>query len=247
MTMKYLIGVSAGALMLAATAPAHAVLFEYFGEDLNPGFSVPAGGNAETARNSFLSGLVGVGTENFESNPLATGTPLALSFPGSAGAITATLQGNGLIENNAGGAGSGGNGFGRFNTTPGGSQYWEASNSFSINFSDPISAFGFYATDIGDFNGQVTLTASNGVQTDLVIPNTVNGPDGSLLFYGFIDTDNSYDSIAFGNTAAGSDFFGFDDMVIGDREQVAVSEPLTVAMVGAGFLGLAFARRRNQQ
>jgi hypothetical protein len=240
MKIKYLVG----ALALAFAGSANAALVTFFGEDLNPGLTVPAGGNAENARNAFLSNLVGVGTETFEGFALGTGTPLAISFPGSVGAITATISGNGLVENNAGGAGSGGNAFGRFNTTPGGSQYWEASSVFTIAFSAPISAFGFYATDIGDFNGQVTLQASNGVVTNLVIPNTVLGPDGSLLFYGFIDTVNSYTSIVFGNTAAGVDFFGFDDMIIGDRQQVRTPEPFTGALLGAGLLGLALCRRR---
>lgn len=245
MKIKLLASTSVSVIALAFAGTANAALLEFFGEDLNPGFSVPAGGSAETARNLFLSNLVGVGTETFEGFAVGTGTPLAIDFPGSGGAITATISGNGLVENNAGNGGSGGNAFGRFNTTPGGSQYWEASSAFSIDFSSPISAFGFYATDIGDFNGQVTLQATNGVVTNLTIPNTISGPDGSLLFYGFIDTVNSYTSLVFGNTAAGTDFFGFDDMVIGDQEQVEVpvTEPFTAALLGAGLLGFALRRR----
>lgn len=242
-TMRYAISIAAGGMLLHMPS-AHAVLVEYFGEDLNPGFSVPAGGNAETARNNFLGDLAGVGNEDFEGFVVGTGTPLNINFPGSSGAITATISGTGVVENDAGDAGSGGNGFGRFNTSPGGDQYWEAAQSFSIAFSDPIAAFGFYATDIGDFNGQVTLQASNGVATDLTIPNTINGPDGSLLFYGFIDDVNTYTSISFGNTAAGSDFFGFDDMVIGDPNQIVrVPEPGVLLLMGAGLAAFGFSRR----
>lgn len=245
MEIKKLTGALLGSALLCGATSANAVFTSYFGEDLNPGFTVPVGGNAATARANFLGNLSGgVGNQDFESFAVGTGAPLALSFPGSSGAITATLNGTGLVENNAGAGGSGGNAFGRFATS--GSQYWEATQQFSIDFSTGISAFGFYATDIGDFGGQVTLTASNGVVTNLVIPNTINGPDGSLLFYGFTDTSNSYTSISFGNTAPGVDFFGFDDMVIGDLRQIVASEPGAMALVGIGLLGMSLARRRRK-
>ena len=48
----------------------------------------------------------------------------------------------------------------------------------------------------------------------------MNGLGGSVLFWGLIDTDNPFTSLTFGNTAAGTDFFGFDDMTIGSVEQV---------------------------
>src|SRR5574341_658803 len=58
--------VLAAVLCLAASA-ASAAPVVLFGEDLSPGGTVPAGGAAETARNSFLSQLVGVGNQDFES------------------------------------------------------------------------------------------------------------------------------------------------------------------------------------
>jgi hypothetical protein len=221
------------------TLSAQAILTEYFGEDLTPGGTVPAGGNAITARNNFLSSLSGVGNEDFESLTLGSFAPFNLSFPGSTGSITATLTNGGPAEIRNGGAG-------RFATS--GTQYLETDGgaSFNVALSDPISAFGFYGTDIGDFGGQITLAATNGTTTNLTVPNTINAPDGSLLFYGFIDTTNTYKNILFGNTS-GSDFFGFDDMVIGDPGQIRppVPEPVTLLLMGMGLAGLGFARKRK--
>ena len=47
--------------------------------------------------------------------------------------------------------------------------------------------------DIGDFSGQVILQLQNGGVTNLVIPNTINGPGGSVLFFGFYDTVADFD------------------------------------------------------
>lgn len=227
--------VLASALLVATTA-SHAAFTTYFGENLSPGGTVT--GDPVTARASFLSNLSGgVGNEDFESFGTGNTAPLNLSFPGSTGSIGATLSGDGQIRSASGA--------GRFATS--GTNYWENTGSFSLSFSTGISAFGFYATDIGDFQGQVTLTTAGGLAQVINIGNTVGAPNGSLLFYGFTDTTNVYTSITFGNTNAGVDFFGFDDMVIGDLAQIiATPEPGMLGLLAIGLVGAGFASRRRK-
>ena len=238
MSLKTLIAVAvlAGAAFSSQAAP---IIF--FGE--NQTNTLAIGTDPAAAQASFLSSLTGVGTEDFEDIGLGAISPLDILFAGSAGNITATMTGEGIVQ--------GGGSAGRFNTTTGGNNYWNVSGLFSINFDTAISAFGFYGTDIGDFNGQITveLLDINNIVTNLVINNTINGINGANLFWGFIDVNNAYTSIRFGNTAAGSDVFGFDDFIIGDRQQITVPgipEPATLAMFGLGMCGLLASRRQKK-
>ena len=222
----------------------------FFGEDLSPGATVPAGGSSETARNQFLSHLVGVGSEDFEG--IAAGTNangVVLNFPGSTGGITATLSdpsNQATVRNPALGC------CGRFPTS--GSNYLgNVTNGFNLQFSTGIGAFGFYGTDIGDFNGQITLWMTGGTPLNYTVPNTINAPNGSLLFWGILaeNAGETFTGVTFGNTAAGSDYFGFDDLVIGDLQQVRLNViPLPAAfplmLSGLGLLGFAVRRKQRK-
>lgn len=236
---KFLAVLATAALSTVFTAAAYAAPTTFFGQDQNPSSSTA---NSDLAHTQFLSNLSsGVGTENFEGIAAGNYGALALSFPGSTGNITANLSGNLLIC-----AFDGCGGAGRFATS--GSHYLDTSDAFTLSFSSPISAFGFYATDLGDINGDLTLLLSGGGTVSFTVP-TAGSADGNQLFWGFIDPLQSYTGIQFGNTSPGNDFFGFDDMIIGDlgQVQIGVPEPGALAMLGMGLLGmlsLVFLRRR---
>lgn len=240
-------------------APAHAAIQTYFGEDLhnNPSTQLAAFPNAANAETNFLSNLVGVGTETFETQ--SGGAPLNLSFPGAG---TATLTGgNGAVVSLANGVT---NGAGRYGITRDGGQserFWEVqaggSGNFVVTFSQAIAAFGFYGIDIGDFGGQLRLQTAGGSSVLLTVPNTVGGggsTDGSVLFFGFIATTlaETVTSVSFLTSTGGGDVFAFDDFTVGSIEQVqppgVVPEPMTFLVWGLLFgIGGACGLRRESR
>jgi hypothetical protein len=229
---------------VAINAPAHAAYLTFFGEDLGNGSTrLPSFPNADAARNTFFSNLVGVGTETFESFAGGTVPPLPINF----GSDTATLTGAGSVNNLPSGTFAG-----RYPIS--GNKYYEVSPGFGLTFSAPQAAFGFYGIDIGDFNGQITLnlTLAGGGSQLLTVPNSKNVPSGGVLYFGVIATDPSetFTGITFGNTASGVDFFGFDNFSIGRLEQVKpvpVPGALAGILLASGALGFTEARRRRQQ
>jgi len=223
-----------GGMFLAGSLQAAPVI--YFGEDTDGSLT-----NAQAAEADFLSNLTGVTIEDFEGLTAGDTFPINISF----GTTTATLTGTTIIGNT--GIADSGIG-GRFAVS--GTQYLNLgtsdANSFTLTFDAPQAAFGFYGTDIGDFDGQLTLSLDGGAAID--IPHTLNAPNGSDLYFGLIDVDNPFTTIQFSSGVL-NDAFGFDDFTIGTREQVVdndVSAPGSLAVLGASLLGLGIARRRRK-
>ncbi|HTS70529.1 MAG TPA: PEP-CTERM sorting domain-containing protein [Terriglobia bacterium] len=236
-------------ICLACSAlPLQAATVTFFGEDVNTagGSSItPTLANSNAAQALFFANLTGVGTETFEEFSQYTYLPITVTFAGAGDATLTDPTGTSFIE-------SGNDGAGRFPIS--GTQYLEtgAGSGFTISFSSPISAFGFYGTDVGDFGGALALdmTKSGGGTVLLPVGNTIgsNGStSGSALYFGFYDLTNTYTSITFDNTGSGGvDVFGFDNFSIGSLQQVTPTpEPGTLAFLGMGLLGLIIRRGRK--
>ncbi|MDY7002799.1 MAG: Ig-like domain-containing protein [Cyanobacteriota bacterium] len=119
----------------------------FFGEDIsNLGDSsrLPTIPNSDDARDAFLSKLVGVETEDFESFA-HNERPSNLTF----GADTAAFLGRPNVRQTSSGTYNG-----TFPTSGDKSLFhFGSAGSFQVEFSHPQAAFGFYATDVGDGGG----------------------------------------------------------------------------------------------
>ena len=255
------LGIAASLCMGLVVAPtSHAVPMTFFGEDLGQGEGVALAStpNSDAAQASFLAGLMNPGVETFEGIAPGTNGGGGGFGVGFANGVTATISGGSSIQVRSLPDGTT-NGFGRYGVTGDGDpdeRYLDTgggANAFTIDFSAPVAAFGFFGIDIGDFNGTVTATTSGGLSQLFDVGNSTNIAGGSVLFFGIIDPMNTFTSVSFGNTGSGSDVFGFDDFTIGTAAQVVdpgpgpgpvgVSEPSSLLLMLVGLAGLMLRRR----
>ncbi|WP_310426047.1 PEP-CTERM sorting domain-containing protein [Chamaesiphon sp. VAR_48_metabat_135_sub] len=224
-----------GAIASGAATPASAFRI-FFSEDIGANGSVSGIPNSIDEEARFHLNLNGFGTETFESSPDGI---LPLST-------------NGVRSNPLNG---------RFAIS--GTKYYEVRTGvYTINFANPLAAFGFYATDIENKEG-ITLQLNDLNDTLLTIERTItspadlaNPPSGSALYYGLIaeNPGETFTSIRVGMSPVSdpnkaNDKFGLDDLTFALPSQVnfsatAVPEPLTI--IGTLIGGSAAFRIRKK-
>lgn len=240
---------------------------------------VPVPTNSQAGYNSFVSALgpnADIGIEGFERfpsvNPFGVdgmAVNLNLQFdriPPKVGSlpITGKLIGTGVIADLTdpptvmGAPMNPDNESGRFAVTVpiGGTQYFSTNFTqlaFTITFSEPVSAFGFFGTDFGDFNGQsiIEVTTGSGMVESIVMPHQrtneggiANSLNATLLFYGLVGDGDTIKSAAFKNVGGIFDRFGFDNLVVAISN---IPEPSSALLLGLGAIGLCGCGRRRRR
>jgi hypothetical protein len=204
------------AIILFAAVTVNATPEIFFGQDVstNPigGGQVPRPTNITNTlatQASFLASLSGIQTESFESFPTDS-NPTDLLF----GTNTATMSGNRTVlsityptQTLDGGFPLTGT---NFVALSGGSD-----QSFTITFSTPQTAFGFFGSDIELNALQLTFTSTNGTQEILSVPVVVPQGSAGSYYYGLIDQAAPFVSVKFKDVGTNQDGFAFDDMSIG--------------------------------
>ncbi len=212
------------------------------------------------ARANWVAGLTGAAQEEFEAAPSrqlatpalfsATATLTLGTGGGSAGFYNDPLIGSTFV--------------GRFNTTGnGGAAGWWfefGNDTATILFANPVEAFGFYLTDLGDdggsasvslFNGQAAIAGGSNLavvgRDALGAPLPLSRDNGSVLFFGVTADGTPFDRVTLTvnpNSLGGLDFVGLDSLIIGNvnNDGRPLPAPGTLAL---SCLALLFLRRLN--
>lgn len=269
-TLRLVLNCCAAAGAALAVTHASAAPLTYLGYDANDqlaGGSIPVGSAFSTVRASFEATLNAPGIRRETFSTSTVGSLLSLPVLGGTSFIDQVAL---MIPNppfpphDAGLRGSVKNAAsaGRYNTTghgpgipsPAGS-FWETDGIFSLRLDAKYQAFGFDATDFGDFGSVLTMSLyDDGVPGQVLTlqrPSGANPRSGSVLFYGFSSTAE-FNRIVFSllqtnpGDVSSYDAVGFDQITVGRLAPGTVPEPASLALVGLALCAVGLARKSNR-
>lgn len=254
----------AGALIGATAMPTSAAYQSVFQRNANSPGGLPWDGtldaDVQTAINSFKAATSVLGTHEYET-PNAT-----TSFTYTGGTADVEAVGSKALPVVKDGEVVGSNNSGRYSTTQpppevGGNPtlgHWlETNQSFDYKFTQAVSAFSFFATDLGDFDGTLTIelfAVGNSTTASWSSGNLIGGGfDGILGFFGvWSNSGELFDRVRFviTQTQTGDpDYVGFDTLVVGTGNidtPNGTPEPISLALVGMSLLAAGAASRRRK-
>ena len=231
------------AAFLAGTGAAHAVVT----------FDISAQGlaDAQAVESNFLSGLNSIVTEDFEgfsaaasqvASPLntAVGQFRATGDPGTGNCIGSCTD---LAILDSGTTPFGG----RVNTTGGGTNWLDSNDVSEVTWdlgggiAPTANAFGLFVSDANDVDASLEITTAGGTYS-VALPNGGGtAPNGDVYYVSALSTTTiNAASVVFDNDGSTNDGFGIDDV------SVAVPEPATLGLLGAGLAGIGLAARRRR-
>lgn len=167
----------------------------YTGQDVNWQFNGDDS-KSSAASNEFISRLDSYFKTNFDSLTVGSSVPFSLSV-GAFG--NADFSGQGTVDNDL-------SGFPPYEATN--FLLLNSSAPLVIDIDNPVTAFGFFVSQIGNWDANPTVTIENtvtGESKQFSIPySTLFG--GDLLFWGVTDFDNEFDRVSIKNNASSSIF-----------------------------------------
>ena len=229
------------------------------------GNATAVGVNTNAALNSFLTALIGSGTDDLESIALNTtsaiGSANGVAITASCTNCDATRDGvtNDTTNPTQSGYATSGTHFFWVGGAETGVPLTSQNSVLTLTFGAGVHAFGLFLTDIQNTLGLTTVSFNDGLTTtNFQLPDsgTATGCPAACAaagsqFFGFTTT-GLVTTITFttvqqhpSGQSSARDIFGIDDLIIGDIS--AVPEPATLGLIGialAGLGALKFRRRR---